>query len=93
MSGGSYNYLCWNTDDLSSRAADIHAMEHRLRTLDCPGAARATHEVIRALETAQRMAEALTDVWHAVELLDSGDSGEDLVRKAVAEFQPWPPAG
>lgn len=91
MSGGSYNYLCFNTDELSTRRGDLEAMHQRLESSGHREAARATREVIRSLETTRRMAEALTGVWQAVEWTDSCDWGEDSIKTAVAKFEPWPP--
>lgn len=93
MSGGSYDYLCWNTDDLGRRRGHVHAMGERLEELGYPAAARATRDVLYLLDGAERAARALSDVWHAVEWLDSGDYGDDSARKAIAEagFVPWPP--
>ena len=91
MSGGSYNYLCFNLDELSSRRCDISHMAERLEDSGYYGAARATRNVLLLLEGAERCARELEDVWHAVEWAASGDGSEDKVRKAVAEFSPWPP--
>ena len=93
MSGGSYNYLCWarETGELSGRRGTITEMAERLEKSGYFAAARATRNVGILLDGAERAAQALEDVWHAVEWADSGDSGEDAVREAVAAFAPWPP--
>ncbi len=91
MSGGSYNYLCFYTDDLHSRGPELDAMHQRLESSGYREAARATREVIRSLEITRRMAEALADVWQAVEWADSSDWSEDQVREVIARFSPWPP--
>lgn len=91
VSGGSYNYLCWHADRLQEQRGDLGSMEHRLQSSGYYAAARATRDVIRFLDAAERAANALEDVWHAVEWADSGDSSEDRVREAVAKFSPWPP--
>lgn len=90
MSGGSYNYLCWNTDvyELGQRRSEVEAMAKRLEAMDYPAAARATRDVLRLLDGASRCASSLEDVWHAVEWRDSGDYGDDQVAEAVAKFKP-----
>ena len=93
MSGGAYSYLCFNTDELSTRRSDLESMHKRLESSGYREAARATREVIRSLDGAERMADALRNVWHAVEWVDSGDSGEERIVEAVAKFEPWPPPG
>jgi hypothetical protein len=91
MSGGSYNYLCWHSSGLGQQRGDIKAMAERLESGGYFAAARSTRDVLRLLDGAERAAQALEDVWHAVEWADSGDSSEDRVRGAVAAFSPWPP--
>jgi len=94
MSGGSYDYLCWNTDDLERRRGMVDAMAKRLEELGYRDAARATRNVLYLLDGARQAADALSDVWHAVEWRDSGDYGDDSMRKAITDagFHPWPPA-
>lgn len=91
MSGGSYDYLCWNTDNLSARRGTVAQMAERLEKGGYYEAARATRNVLLLLDGAEQAAQALSDVWHAVEWTDSNDSSEDAVVKAAAEFKPWPP--
>jgi hypothetical protein len=91
MSGGSYDYLCWNTHELSNRRGMVEAMAKRLEKSGYREAARATRNVLYLLDGAQQAADALADVWHAVEWADSGDSDEDRVRQEIAKFVPWPP--
>ena len=91
MSGGSYDYLCWNTDELSTRRYAVAQMAERLEKSGYRDAARATRNVLYLIDGARRAADALADVWHAVEWADSGDSSEERVREEVAKMQPWPP--
>ena len=91
MSGGSYDYLCWNLDELSTRRYAVHQMAERLEKSGYYAAARSTRDVLRLLDGAERAAKALEDVWHEVEWADSGDCGEERVRVAVEKFSPWPP--
>lgn len=91
MSGGAFGYLFCHTDDMANHRSDLADMEKRLQSSGYFAAARSTRDVMRSLETTEKMAEALTGVWKAAEWADSGDSGEDAVRKAVEDFKPWPP--
>lgn len=93
MSGGSYNYLCFNTDDLTSRRADLDAMAERLTALGwAPEAAQATRQVIDMIEQTHAAAELLSDVWRAVEWWDSSDWAEDQVREEIAKHRAALPA-
>lgn len=95
MSGGSYNYLyVWanDFDELMSRRGNLKEMSERLSGL--PYAKDAALETERILAMIERVevqvearAEALADVWHAVEWWDSCDSGEDGVKKALAKYR------
>lgn len=96
MSGGSYDYLCWAVDygrGLGAHRGDLRAMIERLEQLateGVDGAALAAHRsrvVERHLEVADKRARTLTDVWHAVEWLDSADWGKDQMREVLAAFQ------
>ncbi len=92
MSGGSYDYLFRNLDDLGRRRGDITAMAERLEKSGYAAPAEATRRVLRALDLARLIAEGLEDVWHAVEWADSGDYVEDQVRDAVERYsQPFNP--
>lgn len=87
MSGGSYNYLCHKTDDLSGRRGTVEEMAQRLEGLPYASEAAAdTRRVLALLADAQAQAERLADVWHAVEWWDSSDYGEDDVRDAIAKY-------
>lgn len=96
MSGGSYNYLYLHTQGLEAQRGDIEAMRDRLQELEAqrvPGAAlaaRQTRMVLNHLTLAERSAQALSEVWHAVEWWDSADYGEDQVREVLAEFKEGP---
>lgn len=89
MSGGSYNYLATHVTGLEDRHDDIvEALAARLDGLGyATEAAAETRKVLEILDEAEKVAQRLYDVWHAVEWWDSGDSGEEQVRKAVSEFQ------
>jgi hypothetical protein len=93
VSGGSYNYLAEHEPgNLEARRGDIEAMRDRLAELEAegvPGAARAarlTRYVLIHLDLAEQRAEELADAWHAIEWHDSGDYGDDTMRKALANW-------
>ena len=94
MSGGSYDYL-WAAADLDDLLAKQHVlkeMSDRLAGLGyAPDAAAETEELLLLLREWQVRADVrvkrLSGVWHAVEWWDSADSGEDAVRKALAQYR------
>jgi hypothetical protein len=95
MSGGSYNYLYIYADDpreLVSRLGTLKEMSERLSGLPyAKDAAIETERIIamiERLETQVRVrAEALADVWHAIEWWDSCDYGEDRVKEVLAKYR------
>lgn len=88
MSGGSYDYLCRNTDDLSSRVYLVERMRDTLTQMGYSRAAEDTEAVLRHLRAAVEQAEQLYDVWHAVEWYASNDYSREQVDDAVAEYAP-----
>lgn len=93
MSGGSYNYLYSHVNGLEQQRGDIEEMAARLEKGGYGAPARATREVLRTLDAAERQAEALKDVWQAAEWVDSCDWSEDDLREAAAKFVATLPAG
>jgi len=91
LSGGSYNYLYCHVNGLDQQREDIERMARRLEEGGYYAPARATRNVLVLLNGAERAAQALEDVWAAVEWVDSGDGGEDQIVKAAEAFSPWPP--
>lgn len=94
MSGGSYGYLYRDQElgDLLGRQDDLRRMADRLAGLgDAADAAAETEELLVMLRQWQIRAEVrarrLADVWHAIEWWDSGDSGENRVREALAAYR------
>lgn len=93
MSGGSYNYLLNKTaEELTTSVDDLERMTARLTGLGyADDAAEETYELILLIRQyrvrAQKIAERLHDVWHAVEWWDSYDSGEDGVKEAIKEYR------
>lgn len=89
MSGGSYNYLCWNTESLSERRYDLQSMVERLEGLAWAAqAAAASRRVLTLLDEAQQLAGSLTDAWHAIEWWDSCDWVEQGAREEVEGYEP-----
>jgi hypothetical protein len=93
MSGGSYDYLCCkNIGDLLYEEEKIQNMADRLAKLGY--ASDAVKETLKILLTLRQfknqidtMKDRLSVVWKAVEWWDSGDSGEDEVKKALEEYR------
>jgi hypothetical protein len=93
MSGGSYEYLCFkDASDLANYEHQLQSMADRLAGLGyAEDAARETTEVLlmhrQAMVRIDTRLKRLSDIWHAVEWWDSCDSGEDGVKKALAEYR------
>jgi len=95
MSGGSYNYLCYGSDDLAEllgKESDLRDMADRLAGLGyAEDAARETEELLTMLRQWKTRAEVrgrrLKEVWKAVEWWDSCDWTEDQVREALAKYR------
>ena len=96
MSGGSYNYLFMrDISRLLDDPSDLDMMAKRLAGLGY--AKDAAIETARALEWLRWVdvhwtvvTERLGEVWRAVEWWDSGDSGEEAVEHALAEYRALP---
>lgn len=93
MSGGSHNYL-YSTDvsEVFARLGDIDGMARRMDVLGYAGdAASETRELLRIAEQFQLRIHAylsrLGPVWKAVEWWDSGDSSEEEVKDALADYR------
>jgi len=93
MSGGSYNYLC-DLDDtnLLDKQDDLQRMFDRLDRLGyAKDAARETQELLLIIRQFQNraslIADRLRDVWKSVEWWDSGDWGEDEVKKFLNKYR------
>lgn len=94
MSGGSYNYLydAWDLESLQSKRSDLSDMASRLAGLGyAQDAAAETEELLVLLRQWEIRAgvriQRLEKVWKAVEWWDSGDSGEQRVHEALAEYR------
>lgn len=89
MSGGNYNFLyrqiAWNNNlDLN----DLMVVRDRLRELAPDSlATKATDHLYETLTAAGIEGDGtLTEVWRAVEWLDSGDYGVEQVEEAVHAY-------
>src|SRR5215207_487543 len=94
MSGGSYDYLCYqgDLDELIGRKRTLREMADRLAGLGyAQDAAAETEELLVMLRQwevrAQVRAKRLQDVWKAIEWWDSCDWSEDRVKEALAEYR------
>ena len=94
MSGGSYNYL-YNAeaDELRQQQKALCKMAARLREMGHASAATNTDGLLAKAAMLDEFARgidteilSLRSVWRAVEWLDSGDSGEERVRKAIDAY-------
>jgi hypothetical protein len=89
MSGGSYDYLFTRVRSLGEQRGDLERMAIRLEGLPwATEAAAATRRCLTMVDEAERLAETLSDVWHAIEWWDSGDWGEDDARGEVEAYTP-----
>lgn len=95
MSGGRYDYLCYqrDLDDLISREQTLRAMADRLAALGyAEDAAKETEELLVLIRQwkvrAEVRAKRLAGVWKAVEWFDSGDGrGEIDVHEALVKYR------
>ena len=92
MSGGSYNYLCFEQfPEVIERTEDMNKIQFRLRQLGAHGIADDVDELIKycreAKETIEPLFERLYGVFHAIEWFDSGDIGEDDVKEEFKRYR------
>jgi hypothetical protein len=89
VSGGSYNYLCWNASSLTEHRGSLESMTERLEGLPWGAqAAAASRRCISLLDEAERLANSLQDAWHAIEWWDSCDWSQDGAREHVERYVP-----
>ena len=92
MSGGSYNYLCYNdAEDILNKQADIAVMRDRLIGLGFSDAAKETETILLISDQytvrMEARLERLNGIWHAVEWMDSNDSGIEEVEKEIKKYR------
>jgi hypothetical protein len=89
MSGGSYNYLFTRVRSLGEQRSDLERMALNLEALPWAAqAAAATRQCLTLIDEAERLADTLSDVWHAIEWWDSCDWGEQDARPKVEAYTP-----
>ena len=92
MSGGSFNYLCHcDTDDLKDRLEDMAEMRDMLEAKGLDKAAKETDDLINLVKELEGKANGflsrLSSIWKAVEWTESGDWGEDSIKRAAKELE------
>lgn len=96
MSGGSFNYLCFNADSigqLDERREELEAMENWLREYGYEAAADATSEIVGILDKAEAATDhilkqcKLEGVWQAVEWVVSNDWGPGHLADRLQAFE------
>lgn len=92
MSGGSFNYLCFeDAEDLPRKLSDMRDMAAALTSLGAHDAAGETEDMIAIVEHCHRRLKTrlyrLQQVWQAVEWRQSGDWGDDAVREALEKYR------
>lgn len=92
MSGGAYNYLCYESfPEIVERIEDMEAVEYRLTKLGAKDIAEDVRALINyckdAKQTIMDACERLHEVFRAVEWLDSGDIGEDDMQKEIERYR------
>lgn len=91
MSGGSFNYLCYaEPGNLFEKYLDLAMMRDALAE-DYPDAAKETESIVLICKQFDVLMQArldrLSPVWKAVEWTQSGDTGPDAIKEAVAEYR------
>jgi len=92
MCGGSYEYLCYkDPDDLIHRIDLIDNMKNRLIELGYLDAAKETESIKLIINqfTVNMGArlDRLSEIWRAVEWMDSGDSGIERVEEEIKKYR------
>jgi hypothetical protein len=106
MSGGSYNYLCYETAEglieKGNREWTLEEMRDRLKSMGYDDAAKETDDVLQVVRKVRSalsngpppidaMIGRLRDVWHAVEWRDSNDYSDADVQKAILKYRSTTP--
>lgn len=92
MSGGSYNYLCYESfPEIMERTEDMETIAYRLIKLGAKDIAEDIRDLINyckdAKHTIMDACERLHEVFRAVEWLDSGDIGEDDMQREIKRYR------
>lgn len=93
MSGGSFNYLCYNDDfaNIVDSIEDIESMVDYLRRYGYPDIATDCQRLVEYIKSAkirvETLFEILKPVFKAVEWYASCDIGEDTLIKALEKYR------
>lgn len=88
MSGGSYNYLCQaDHSDIGNKTEDLQEMIERLKELGFYDIARESQLVLEHVKKTDPMIDKLSEIWKAVEWMDSGDGDLQSVNEEIAKFR------
>lgn len=88
MSGGSYNYLCYaDHSDIGNKTEDLQEMIDRLKELCFEDIANESYLVLEHIKKTDKMINKLSEIWKAVEWMDSGDWGLENVNQEIENFR------
>ena len=88
MSGGSFNYLCYaNCEKILTMRQELKAMEERLLELGFEDVVSEVFAIQKQIDSFEfkinKKLKDISDIFRAVEWMDSGDSNFESVKKAV----------
>lgn len=92
MSGGSLNYLCFKEpEELFHCIEEMEKAEQVLLQRGAQDIARDVRRLIEYVKSAENrisvLSEQLNGIFHAVEWYQSGDYGEDTLRKRIEQYR------
>ena len=92
MSGGSFNYLCYNdTEDLFNHIGDLEDMREALIKYGYEDVAEDTQRLIEYIKSAKctigTLRKMLEPVFHAVEWYESGDYGKETMIEILEKYR------
>ena len=94
MSGGSYKYMCFKSDDelfSYEYIQELEKMVDRLTESGYEDVAREAEELLLTIKQSKvrcnTMHDRLSDVFKAVEWLDSGDYGMQTFEESIKEYR------
>lgn len=86
MSGGSFNYLCFQGSDKSFN--DLKAMRKQLKLMAPESLAyKHTNKMYKVAKKFRESDDDLENVWHEIEWWVSYDISEAKAYKAIAEYE------
>ncbi len=92
MSGGSLDYLCFKEpEELFHCIEEMEKVEQVLLQRGAQDIARDVRRLIEYVKSAENrisvLSEQLNGIFHAVEWYQSGDYGEDTLRKHIEQYR------